>query len=239
METDKHYFSVGLFIIGLALLLAGFAIWLAGSSRADDVPYRIYFRESVSGLSQGSPVKYRGVDVGTVQTIVIDPADPAQIQVDVRLLRSTPVTTETTATLKMQGITGAVFIELSGSRREAGSLRKATPRGEVPIIASEVSGISAIVNQLPAIMDKLSRFADQMNKLASDANIEHLNMLLGNTSNISSDVREIVNNSKRDSKEIMVNMRKATRDISEVTDTVKDNPSALLFPPDEKGIPAP
>lgn len=239
MDEEKKYFTVGLFIIGLALLLAGFAIWLAGSGRADDVQYRIYFGESVSGLTKGGSVKYRGVDVGTVESIMIDPLDPRQIQVDVRLLRSAPVTTETRATLKLQGVTGTVFIELSGGARDAKLLRKATPRGEVPIIQSEISGIAAVVNQLPVIMDKLSRFADQMNKLASDENLAQLDMLLGNTSDISGDVRDIVRASKRDSKEITVNLRRASRDINQVTETVRDNPSALLFPPDEKGIPAP
>lgn len=239
METDKHYFTVGLYIIGMALLLAGFAIWLAGSSRSDDVTYRIYFAESVSGLTKGGAVKYRGVDVGSVDTIAIDPDDARLIRVEVKLQRSAPVTTETKANLKLQGVTGAVFIELSGGSPNAKLLRKVTPKGEIPVIPSETSGIAAVVNQLPAIMEKLSRFADQMNKLASDENIGSLNMLLGNTTDISGDVRAIVRNSKQDSKEITVNLRKASRDISEVTETVKDNPSALLFPPDEKGIPAP
>jgi len=34
-----------------------------------DVLYRIHFAESVSGLSLGDPVKYLGVDVGTVKTM--------------------------------------------------------------------------------------------------------------------------------------------------------------------------
>jgi len=239
METQKHYFTVGLFIIGVALMMAGFAIWLAGSSSSDDIHYRIYFNESVSGLTKGGAVKFRGVDVGKVESIIIDPRDARQIQVDVMLQKSAPVTTQTKAGLKLQGVTGTVFIELTGGSPDAPLLRKITPKDKVPVIPSEMSGIAAVVNQLPIIMEKLSKFADQMNKLASDENIDHLNMLLGTTTDISGDVRDIVRNSKQDTKEITVNLRKASRDINEVTETVKDNPSALLFPPDERGIPAP
>lgn len=239
MENEKHYFTVGLYIIGLALLLAGFAIWLAGTSRSDDVLYRIYFGESVSGLAKGGPVKYRGVDVGTVETIQIDPLDSRQIQVDVRLLKTTPVKTDTRASLKLQGITGVVFIELTGGSRDAALLRKVAPRNEIPVIPSEMSGIGAVVNQLPIVMEKLSNFADQMNKLASDENIAYLSQLLGNSHAISTDMRDIVRSSKQDSKDVMVNLRKASRDINQVTETVRDDPSALLFPPDEQGIPAP
>lgn len=238
MENEQRYFTVGLYIIGLSLLLAGFAIWLAGTSRGDDIPYRIYFNESVSGLAQGGAVKYRGVDVGSVTSIEIDPDDPRRIRVDVRLKKTTPVTMQTTASLKLQGITGAVFVELSGSEANAPMLRKAA-RGEVPVIPSEVTGIAVVVNQLPVIMDKLSRFVDQMNLLASNDNIARLGELLGNSTRITGDVREIVRSSKQDSKAISANLRKATRDINEVTESVKENPSALLFPPDEKGIPAP
>ena len=70
METDKRYFIEGLFIIGFAIGIAFFAVWLANSGERDDVTYRIHFAESVSGLSLGDPVKFRGVDVGTVKAMM-------------------------------------------------------------------------------------------------------------------------------------------------------------------------
>ena len=47
METDKHYFIEGLFIIGLSIAAAFFFVWLAKSGHRDDVLYRIHFAESV------------------------------------------------------------------------------------------------------------------------------------------------------------------------------------------------
>ena len=77
MESDKHYFIEGLFIIGFTIAAAVFAVWLGSPGRHDDVLYRIHFPESVSGLAVGDPVKFRGVDVGTVKTMSIDPRQPA------------------------------------------------------------------------------------------------------------------------------------------------------------------
>ena len=68
METDKRYFVEGLFIIGFAVAAAFFAVWLANSGQRDDVTYRIHFAEWVSGLSVGDAVKFRGVDVGKVES---------------------------------------------------------------------------------------------------------------------------------------------------------------------------
>src|SRR5512140_216362 len=114
METDKHYFFEGLFIIGLSIAAAVCAVWLGKSGSRDDVLYRIHFSESVSGLSIGDLVKYHGVDVGSVQAMALDSTDPRQVQVDVSLRKDAPVKTDTKATLKLKGITGVVYIELTG-----------------------------------------------------------------------------------------------------------------------------
>jgi phospholipid/cholesterol/gamma-HCH transport system substrate-binding protein len=62
------------------------------------VTYRIRFNESVSGMSLGDPVKFRGVDVGTVKAMAIDANDPRRVQVEVRLRKEAPVKTDTKAT---------------------------------------------------------------------------------------------------------------------------------------------
>ncbi len=95
METDRHYFIEGLFVIGLAIAAALFFVWLTSSGHRDDVPYRMHFSESVSGLALGDPVKYRGVDVGTVTRMAIDPDDPRLVEVDVNLRKDTPVRADT------------------------------------------------------------------------------------------------------------------------------------------------
>src|ERR1700716_2288264 len=108
MEADKRYFLEGLFIIGLALAAALAFVWLSKTGHRDDVLYRIHFSESVSGLSLGDPVKFHGVDVGTVKAMAIDAKDPRLVQVDVSLRKDAPVKTDTKARLQLKGITGVV-----------------------------------------------------------------------------------------------------------------------------------
>ena len=137
METDRNYFFEGLFIIGLAVAAAFFAVWVSGSSRSDDVLYRIDFPDSVSGLSVGDPVKFRGVDVGTVESMIIAPEDARLVRVHVSLRRDTPVKTDTRASLALKGLTGVVFIELNGGDPAAKTLLAVTPQDKVPEIPSE------------------------------------------------------------------------------------------------------
>jgi phospholipid/cholesterol/gamma-HCH transport system substrate-binding protein len=168
METDKHYFIEGLFIIGLSVAAAFFFIWLSTTGHRDDVLYRIHFNESVSGLALGDPVKFRGVDVGTVKTMALDAADPRRVQVDVKLRKEAPVKTDTKASLKLKGITGVVFIELNGGSPGAKALAAVTPEGQVPEIASEQSRLTSILDQLPKVIEKFSAIEDQTKKVVTD-----------------------------------------------------------------------
>ena len=168
METDRRYFLEGLFIIGLSLAAALFFVWLANAGRRDDVIYRIHFAESVSGLALGDAVKYRGVDVGMVKAMVIDPDDPRRVQVDVRLRKEAPVKTDTKASLKLKGITGVVFIELNGGNPNAESLVATTPKGSIPEIPSEKTGLALVIDQLPRVVEKFSAIEDQTKKVVTD-----------------------------------------------------------------------
>lgn len=167
METDKHYFIEGLFIVGFSLAAAFFAVWLGSTGRHDDVLYRIHFRDSVSGLAVGDPVKYRGVDVGTVKTMIIDPDNSRLVLVDVRLRKETPVKTDTRASLALKGITGVVFIELNGGDPAAQTLLAVTPQDKIPEIPSEKTGLKAMLDELPKLVGKFSAIEDQVKKVVT------------------------------------------------------------------------
>ncbi len=161
METDKHYFCEGLFIIGFCIAAACFAVWLGSPGRRDDVVYRIHFPDSVSGLAVGDSVKYRGVDVGTVKTMEIDPDNARLVRVDVRLRKDTPVKTDTRASLAMKGITGVVMVELNGGDPKAKALLDATPADKIPEIPSEKTGLKAMLDDLPKLIGKFAVIADK------------------------------------------------------------------------------
>jgi phospholipid/cholesterol/gamma-HCH transport system substrate-binding protein len=168
METDKHYFFEGLFIIVFALGLALFFVWVANAGHRDDIVYRIHFGESVNGLALGDPVKFRGVDVGTVKAMAIDLDDPRLVQVDVRLRKDAPIKTDTKAVLKLKGITGVMFIELDGGSPDAPSLASATAEDQIPEIPSEKSQLTTFLDELPKVVEKFGRLEDKASKVVSD-----------------------------------------------------------------------
>ena len=171
MESDKKYFLEGLFVIVLSIALALFFVWLGRTGNKDDVLYRIYFEESVSGLNLGDPVKYLGVDIGLVDALAINPDDPGQVQVDVKLHKDAPIKTDTRATLQFKGITGAYFIELKGSTEDAKTLLSVTEPGEIPEIESKKSTFNTLMEELPKVVAKFSAIEDQTKKVVSDIGV--------------------------------------------------------------------
>jgi phospholipid/cholesterol/gamma-HCH transport system substrate-binding protein len=165
METDKHYFVEGLFIIAFTAAIAFAFIWLSRGGDKDDVVYRIRFSESVSGMALGDAVRFRGLEVGQVTAMTIDPEDPRKIVVLVALRRDAPVHTDTRAILKWKGITGNVYIELDGAAPGTRKLAESTPPGQIPEIVSAKSGLTAALEQLPKIIEKFGAIEDKTNKL--------------------------------------------------------------------------
>lgn len=80
MDENARYFRLGLFVIAAILIALGLLFVLAGPGLfKPKTTIETYFRESVSGLEVGAPVKFRGVPIGQVSEIVLSTqAYPAQ-----------------------------------------------------------------------------------------------------------------------------------------------------------------
>lgn len=185
MERDINYLIVGVVVALLIAAFVIFALWQAGTydTRAFD-RYTVYFDEDVSGLKSGSPVHYRGVQVGRVIDIRLAQDRPDLIKVDVELSQGTPVNSDTSARLKPQGITGISIIELRTERADA---EPATPRaGErYPTVLGEPSQLDRLVRNLPRALERLIGIADRTEAFLSPVNAEHLSASLRNSARLS------------------------------------------------------
>jgi paraquat-inducible protein B len=72
MSSRANPTLVGAFVLG-GLVLAVAAVALFGSGRLfrESHPFVLYFQGSVNGLNPGAPVKFKGVEVGSVQRIMV------------------------------------------------------------------------------------------------------------------------------------------------------------------------
>lgn len=165
METKVNYAMVGLFVIILGVMIIIIPIWLtSGISNKVYHTYSVYFNESVAGLTEGSTVKYNGVDVGNVKKIVLDLKNPQQVDILLNIQEGTPITTATRATVMIQGLTGVGYVSLSGGALNAPPL-VATADQPYPVIKSIPSfflRLDSIATKLADNIDKLSLNLDQL-----------------------------------------------------------------------------
>ncbi|HDY82859.1 MAG TPA: MCE family protein [Halieaceae bacterium] len=189
MESKINYTIVGLFVVLLTAGLLGFAYWLASEGgRENYTNYHVYMQESVAGLSADAAVKYRGVDVGTVKRMMLDPKNPEQVLLVLRIKQETPITTGTRATIRYYGVTGLGYVELEGDDRQAPRLT--AEKGKVPVILSKPSTMARLDEGLSGLAARAVEMLEQINKLLSDENQQVFSDLLLETKKLATQLRQ-------------------------------------------------
>lgn len=190
METRANHLVVGLFVLVAIAGLFGFVLWLGRSTieQATD-RYVIYFEGSVSGLSPSSTVRYRGVPVGRVEDIRIDPENSERIRVTVALAKGTPIKTDSVATLELQGVTGVVNVNISGGARDSPALRP-EPGQALAVIPSKPSQLAALFASVPKAVDRIAALAERGTRLLNDENLAAIAEVLQNLDRVSAALAE-------------------------------------------------
>lgn len=179
METRARFVLIGLFTILGFLAALAFVLWLA-KVQLDRTyaQYDVLFG-TVAGLSQTAPVRYNGVDVGKVLTIALDRDDPALVRVRIEIFASTPVRTDTIATLASQGVTGVAFIALEGGSADADPLVPVPP-ADVPVIRSEKSVVQDLMVTGPDLLAEATALITEVRGFTAPANRDAFAGILAN-----------------------------------------------------------
>jgi phospholipid/cholesterol/gamma-HCH transport system substrate-binding protein len=181
MDREANYVTVGVFVLLVLLLGAGFVLWYSDSADGKaSKRYEIYFDGSVGGLSEGSTVRYLGVVVGRVVRLGIDPRDASRVRVVADIEEDAPVKADTVARLSLQGVTGLLYINLQ-PRDPASAPPEPIPSLKFPVIPSAQSQFDVLIASLPDVVAKASEALNRINSLLSDQNVAALSATIGHT----------------------------------------------------------
>jgi phospholipid/cholesterol/gamma-HCH transport system substrate-binding protein len=175
MERDANYTAVGAFVLLVVAMAGLFVYWYSeGRDQRDNERYEIYFPGSVTGLSEGSSVRYLGVEVGKVRRIRLDARSPQRVQVIVDIDEHTPVSESTAATLSMLSFaTGVLYIDLRENLEQKDMLDP-VPSDEYPVINTQRSGFDAFLGSLPELSRSVAELLESAKLLLSPANVQRL-----------------------------------------------------------------
>lgn len=179
MESKAFALWTGLFVIALLAALAAVVIWMSGVRQGERVEYTLLSRQSVSGLNREAAVQYRGIPVGKVVELGIDPADPKQVRVRVAVDSTVRLSAQAWARLGTQGLTGLTFVELHDDGGPPWRDPVGAPLPMRPSLWQDTT------SKLPAALGEARQLGERLNLLLDDANRRELASLLANLNRFS------------------------------------------------------
>ncbi|OGV72941.1 MAG: hypothetical protein A3B82_06280 [Methylophilales bacterium RIFCSPHIGHO2_02_FULL_57_10] len=235
MENRAYAFIAGLFALLLcSALVAGFW-WLGGSHKAE-TEYGVLSLYPVTGLNPQAVVRYRGVDVGRVGEISLDPVDPRVIVIGINVDSRVQLTRGTFAKLASQGLTGLSYVELDDSGKDK------TPLGDgrIPLRESDMSQLmnsgKEIIGKTIHLEENADRLLKTLNALLDEKNTQKIERLLDNMERSSRELGPLLRSSHattdkigqllgeihpRELSDTLEAVRKASTSIKDTADTAQ------------------
>ncbi|MBZ4676757.1 MAG: mammalian cell entry protein [Anaerophaga sp.] len=225
MNNRSKKIRLGIFIIVSSALLLFLVVYFTARElfEKSDTYYVNFHDVSVSGMEIGSPVKYLGINVGTISDIRINPQDITSIIAELSLKQGTPIKEDAKADIVSLGITGMKAIEIRGGTNEADLLKPGSYIQPGSSLTSEITGKAEIIaekaekvlNNLqmfthPDTLAKITTTLVKFSKMADDADRAILRL------------DTIVGQNKKDIGSTIKNANKISASILETSSTLEE-----------------
>lgn len=186
MENRAHALAAGLFVIFLSAAVAAVAMWFSGGTAARD-KYLLVSEFPITGLNPQAVVRYRGVSVGKVENIRLDPKDSHAILIRIAVDRDLPLTKNAYAQLGYQGLTGLAFVQLNDDGKQAERLQ--TDPDNPAQIPFRPSALDSIAESGQRLLSNANGLAERLNLLLGDQNQVRFSHILENTEGLTGSLR--------------------------------------------------
>lgn len=227
METNVRYTIAGLFVLVLFAVLTLGIIWLsAGFSAETYKVYKVYMKESVSGLAVDGAVEFNGVNVGTVKSIKISQSDPELVVLLLRIRSTTPISEGTTATMNLRGLTGVTFIALRDKAEDRRPL-KVLPGEDYPVIKTGTSLLTRLDVALTQINKSFHDVSVSIQKVLSEENVRSVRLILNNLQSVTEKLNPLLENSSDTLNSLKRETIPSANQAIGTLNTIMDNLSAI------------
>lgn len=202
MATNRSYAVIGLFLLGAIALLVGAILVFGGNNiLSNNRQAIIFFDQSVLGLSDGSKVLFRGVQVGTVKKIQLrlDPkVGKARIGVTIEingdntvLMNGTPTSSEvTTEDLVKRGLRAQLVVWSYVTSQLAVNLDFRP--GSEPNFVARAGDIE--YPEIPAVPSEIEQLKDTVSGLPWQDTLKTVNKTMQSVVTLANDLDTLVNN---------------------------------------------
>jgi len=210
MMTHEQKTRLGIFLsLATVVFIAVAGFFILPKLRDTGEIYTVNFRNtSVQGLIIGSLVKYRGVEVGRVVRVRVNPTDLDSVLIDVKIREGVVVKKDMTALMAYVGLTGQKYIEISGGTLGAENLKA---HGEIP------TG-RGLNEKADDIVKNIDTTAKRITELLAPENIERFSAFLDNAERSSAAVSGVLEGRRASLENTLANLEKATAEFARATE---------------------
>jgi len=210
MMTREQKTRLGVFLsLATVVFIAVAGFFIVPKLRDPGEVYTVNFKgTSVQGLILGSLVKYRGVEIGRVIRIRVNPTDLDSILVDVKIREGLVMKTDMSAVLTYIGLTGQKFIELSGGSLTSENLKA---HGEIPMGRG-------LGEKAEDIVTNIETTATRINELLSPGNLERISAFLENAEKSSASLSGVLESRGTALANTLANFEKASLEFAHATE---------------------
>lgn len=196
MENRSHALLAGLFALLLGLASVAVLWWFGGKQELTS-EYLVVTTKTISGLSQQAQVRYRGVRVGKVESIELDPADFSNTLIRISVRKDLPITRGTTAKLGFQGVTGIAHVLLEDSGKDRAPLvGEAGQLARIPMQESLLQELSGVAGETLRNARDLLASANQAlnpeNRQRIEKTLANLEATTGNAKEATASLRQVL-----------------------------------------------
>ncbi len=194
MENKSHALAAGTFVVLLLALVIALSVWLTRDTRDLQI-YELSSPDAVTGLQPQASVRFKGVNVGKVTAITLDPKKPGNVLIQVAIDGQAPITESSFATLGFQGVTGLAFVQLDDTGESIVELpRGGTPPARIPMRRNFMTKLS---DQGEDLLGQLITGSNKVNTLLSEDNQKTLMSAIDNMSKAALSLQQLANNTNK------------------------------------------
>jgi phospholipid/cholesterol/gamma-HCH transport system substrate-binding protein len=208
--THEQKIRLGVFLsLATVIFIAVAGFFIIPKLRDPGDEYTVNFRDtSVQGLIVGSLVKYRGVEMGRVIRIRVNPTNLDSVLVDVKIRPGLVMKTDMRAVLVYVGLTGQKYIELSGGTLAAENLKA----------HAEIATGRGLGEKAEDIVANIDTTAKRITELLAPENIERFSAFLENAEKSSATLSEVLESRRTSLENTLANFEKASLEFARATE---------------------
>lgn len=181
MENKSHALAAGTFVLLLTAMLISTAVWLTRDTRAMRT-FELAGKVSLSGLQPQASVRFRGVPVGKVLDIGLDPQVKGQVRVTIAVEDNAPINAGTFAMLGYMGVTGLAFVQIDDNGETAPLV------GRIPL---KPALMTKLTDQGERLLGQLEQSSKAFNALLSPENQKAFSTALVNIGAAAADMQQL------------------------------------------------